>query len=224
LNNSFTQSLSAKLDKFGVKQYAFLFFDRGSFIAPAIFSTYPHEWAQLYQQQKLYYNDPIINLARTTVKPFTWSSVANYLSSQEQAFFKLSKQYGIDSGYTLSIHDALGHCAFLNLVCDEQYSIDEVFFERHRAELQMTLVDLYELYLQQYKHTEYYRNRAYLMISNKEKQVLKLGCDGLKYKDIALNLGISERTVKFHISKIVEKLNVDTAKQAFLRCKELGVI
>ncbi|WP_392561450.1 LuxR family transcriptional regulator [Orbus sturtevantii] len=201
-----------------------MFFDRSAFIAPAIFSTYPDEWTTFYQQQKLYYSDPIINLAKTTVKPFAWGSVANYLPSQDQTFFKLSKQYGIHDGYTFSTHDALGHCAFLNLLCDENNAIDCTFFERHRAELQMVLVDLYDLYLQQHKHMEYYRNRAYLMISDKEKQVLKLGCDGLKYKDIALKLGISERTVKFHISKIVEKLDVGNAKQAFLKCKELNVI
>ncbi|WP_392563367.1 LuxR family transcriptional regulator [Orbus wheelerorum] len=224
MNNSFDSDLCAKLDKFNIKQYAFLFFDRSSFITPVIFSTYPHDWAVLYQQQKLYHSDPIINLARTTVKPFAWSSIISYLPSKDQTFFKLSKQYGINDGYILSIHDALGHYAFLNLLCDEQRAIDREFFEYRRAELQMVLVDLYDLYLQQHKHMEYYRNRAYLMISDKEKQVLKLGCDGLKYKDIALKLGISERTVKFHISKIVEKLGVETAKQAFLRCKELNVI
>lgn len=39
----------------------------------------------------------------------------------------------------------------------------------------------------------------------KELQVLRLVCDGLEYSEIAHELGIAERTVKYHISNILSK-------------------
>lgn len=224
MNNNFHDDLHSRLGKFNIKQYQYLFFDRSSVIAPEICSTYPKAWLKFYQKEKLYHTDPILNLARTTVKPFAWSSIIPFLSSEDQIFFKRAKQFGINDGYTFAVNDALGNSAFLNVMCDDELHIDILFFNSHRAELQMLLVDLYDLYLRQKKYIEYYRNKAHLIISEKEKQVLSLGCDGLKYKEIATKLGISERTVKFHMSKIVDKLEVGNAKQAFLRVKELNII
>lgn len=224
MNNNFRDYLHTKLGEFNIKLYNFSFFDRCTVIAPEIYSTYPDAWLAFYLKTKLYHVDPIIHLARMTVKPFAWSSIIPHLSTDNLTFFKLAKQYGLSDGYTFVINDALGNSAILNVVCDDNFLIDIDFFNDHRAELNMLLVDLYDLYLQQKKQIEYYRNKAYLMISDKEKQVLTLGCNGLKYKEIALNLGIAERTVKFHMRKIVDKLDVETAKQAFLKAKELHII
>lgn len=223
-NNKSQDDLHNRLGSLNIKFYKYIFFDHSQVILPDILSTYPQEWLMFYQKTKLYYDDPIIKYARTTVKPFAWSSLFSYLSNDEQGFFKLAKQYGIDDGYTFVINDGLGNSAFLNVMCDKTFDIDLSFFDVHRSELQLLLVDFYDVYLRQKKSIEYYRNRISLMISDKEKQVLALGCDGLKYKDIALELGIAERTVKFHVSNIVNKLGADSAKQAFLRAKELTII
>ena len=42
-------------------------------------------------------------------------------------------------------------------------------------------------------------------LTAKEIQVLRLVCDGLEYSEIAEALSISERTVKYHVSNILQK-------------------
>jgi DNA-binding NarL/FixJ family response regulator len=42
-------------------------------------------------------------------------------------------------------------------------------------------------------------------LTSKEIKVLRLICDGLEYNEIADKLGISERTVKYHVSNILSK-------------------
>ena len=42
-------------------------------------------------------------------------------------------------------------------------------------------------------------------LTSKEIEVLRLICDGLEYDEIAGRLGISERTVKYHVSNILSK-------------------
>jgi len=51
-------------------------------------------------------------------------------------------------------------------------------------------------------------------ITSRETQVLKMLAEGLVNKDIAVRLGISEHTVKFHISSILEKLGASTRTEA----------
>jgi DNA-binding NarL/FixJ family response regulator len=51
-------------------------------------------------------------------------------------------------------------------------------------------------------------------ITSRETDVLRMLAQGLVNKDIATRLGISEHTVKFHISSILDKLGASTRTEA----------
>lgn len=51
-------------------------------------------------------------------------------------------------------------------------------------------------------------------ITSRETDVLRMLAQGLVNKDIAARLGISEHTVKFHISSILDKLRASTRTEA----------
>jgi DNA-binding NarL/FixJ family response regulator len=54
------------------------------------------------------------------------------------------------------------------------------------------------------------------LLTAREREVLRLVCEGLGNGDIARRLFISEKTVKVHVSHIFEKLGVATRVQAVL--------
>jgi NarL family two-component system response regulator YdfI len=51
-------------------------------------------------------------------------------------------------------------------------------------------------------------------ITSRETEVLRMLAEGLINKEIAARLGISEHTVKFHISSILDKLDASTRTEA----------
>jgi DNA-binding NarL/FixJ family response regulator len=51
-------------------------------------------------------------------------------------------------------------------------------------------------------------------LTERESEVLGLLSRGLANKQIAVELGISEHTVKFHVSSIYQKLNVTNRTEA----------
>ena len=51
-------------------------------------------------------------------------------------------------------------------------------------------------------------------LTERESEVLALLARGLANKQIAVSLGISEHTVKFHVSSIYQKLNVTNRTEA----------
>jgi DNA-binding NarL/FixJ family response regulator len=61
-------------------------------------------------------------------------------------------------------------------------------------------------------------------LTAREKEVLQLTAQGLANKQIALSLGISEHTVKFHLSSLYMKLAVSGRTEAIRRGFELGLI
>lgn len=63
-----------------------------------------------------------------------------------------------------------------------------------------------------------------LGISERELQVLKLLADGRSNKEIATSLDVSPNTVKTHVARLFEKLEVRRRTEAILRARELGML
>ncbi|MFQ3534368.1 MAG: response regulator transcription factor [Aggregatilineales bacterium] len=61
-------------------------------------------------------------------------------------------------------------------------------------------------------------------LTNRERDVLRLLGEGLANKSIALRLGISENTVKFHVNAIMSKLGAQSRTEAVVRAARLGLI
>jgi DNA-binding NarL/FixJ family response regulator len=61
-------------------------------------------------------------------------------------------------------------------------------------------------------------------LTAREMEVIQLMAQGLANKQIALALGISEHTVKFHLSALYAKLGISSRTEAVKRGIELGLI
>jgi two-component system nitrate/nitrite response regulator NarL len=61
-------------------------------------------------------------------------------------------------------------------------------------------------------------------ITPREKEVLQLLAEGLPNKAIALRLGISEHTVKFHINALMGKLGAQSRTDAVVRATRRGLL
>jgi len=61
-------------------------------------------------------------------------------------------------------------------------------------------------------------------LTPREFEVLQLLAEGLTNKAIALRLGISANTVKFHINAILQKLSAQSRTEAVVRASRLGLI
>lgn len=63
-----------------------------------------------------------------------------------------------------------------------------------------------------------------LGITGREREVLQLLADGRSNKEIASRLGLSPNTVKSHVARLFEKLQVARRTEAILHARELGLI
>jgi len=61
-------------------------------------------------------------------------------------------------------------------------------------------------------------------LTERELDVLRLVVDGLRNKEIAAQLAISENTVKFHLKNIVEKLHVQSRTELAARAVREGLL
>jgi DNA-binding NarL/FixJ family response regulator len=61
-------------------------------------------------------------------------------------------------------------------------------------------------------------------LTDREQEVLTLLARGLTNKAIAVELDISEHTVRFHVSAILGKLGAESRTEAAMRAAQLGLI
>jgi len=67
-------------------------------------------------------------------------------------------------------------------------------------------------------------NYAHEALTTREQEVLRLLARGLRNKEIAARLFVSERTVNFHLANIYQKLNVSGRTEALSKALEQGLI
>ncbi len=68
------------------------------------------------------------------------------------------------------------------------------------------------------------RAQSSLGITERERQVLQLLADGRSNKEIAARLGVSPNTVKTHVARLFEKLQVGRRTEAIQLARELGLV
>jgi DNA-binding NarL/FixJ family response regulator len=61
-------------------------------------------------------------------------------------------------------------------------------------------------------------------LSEREREVLELVADGLSNQKIAVRLGISEKTVKAHLTSVFRQLGVDDRTQAAVWARQNGLV
>jgi DNA-binding NarL/FixJ family response regulator len=59
-------------------------------------------------------------------------------------------------------------------------------------------------------------------LTPQQARVLSMIAEGLLNKQIAYELGVSEATIKAHVSAVLQKLNVDSRTQAVIRLAKIG--
>ena len=69
------------------------------------------------------------------------------------------------------------------------------------------------------------REKAVIAVNSlppRQRQVLELIAKGLLNKQIAYELGVSEATIKAHVSAVLQKLGVDSRTQAVILLSRIG--
>jgi NarL family two-component system response regulator LiaR len=61
-------------------------------------------------------------------------------------------------------------------------------------------------------------------LTDRERQVLALVADGRRNREIAEALRVSVKTVEFHLSNILGKLNAQSRTEAVVRAWQVGML
>lgn len=186
--------------------------------AVAMFNNYPSEWQKRYAERGYLDVDPTVAHGRRNTLPIVWS---DELFRSAQEMWEEARAHGLHAGWAQSSRDISGAIGMLTLArSDEQLSKGELAqYDNRMAWLtQYTHVAMCRLLLPKYVP------EIGVIMTDREKEVLCWTAEGKTANEIGQILGVSERTVNFHINNIVAKLGASNKTQAAVKAAMLGLL
>ncbi|EFN7275423.1 LuxR family transcriptional regulator [Escherichia coli O7:H7] len=127
----------------------------------------------------------------------------------------MSNKYGIRNGVSFVIKINYNSVIFTIYFNDDD---DDDFIKVYASEKHKILFDVLSIF------EHHYKQKIKYTFTIREKEVMNLLKFGKTYTEIALILGVSERTVRFHINNVLRKLDVTSVRYAIFKATSEGLI
>ncbi len=185
----------------------------------AINVSYPSEWIARYAAQNEHKLDPVFRAHCQDYRLQYFSDIlARYSYPKKNRAVAID--FGIVDGYVHGFRNTSGTQGSMLCFAGRKVERDE----RTEAILELLTPHLHESYLRVINKKNGGCGRPKACLSPKEKEVLKWLKEGKGTWDISTLLAISERTVKFHISNIMQKLDASNRTHAMAIAVEEGLL
>jgi len=155
----------------------------------------PSDWVDLYTADGLMLRDPIVNWMYANVGVVRWSEID---APDPNAVLQMARQHGL-------VYGAVACCM-------DEGTAERSYGSFARSDRDFTDQELRAL--QQIVQSEHASRRRPANLTPAESEALRHVRDGLRFKEIAYLLGISESAVKARLTNAKRKLNAKTSVQA----------
>ncbi|MBI1810426.1 MAG: autoinducer binding domain-containing protein [Nitrospirae bacterium] len=178
--------------------------------------SFPSEWFDLYVMKDFHKIDPVVKENFTSFALQYWADTYKKYETPKN-FIMAAEDFDLKRGYSYGIKNYRGTEGSLFSFAGNSIECNR------RTEIILTHI-IPALHQALTRIVSYRSEKHAVTLSEREKEVLRWISYGKRIWDISVILGISERTVKFHIKNIMQKLDVVTMAQAVAVAMEQGLI
>jgi LuxR family transcriptional activator of conjugal transfer of Ti plasmids len=212
---------SRLMQHLGFRWFAYLRVDGGQSV---LISSYPKNWTARYVDLHYQSVDPVIGRARVQSDLFCWSGDRGTRRTREQRrFFDEAKTFGIRSGITVPIRGGFGQMAAFTLATDESALLTERLADEYRH-LLLPIGLYFHMHATAKLEPVAAFSAPHATLSQRERQCLAWSARGKTADDIAVLVGISKRTVIFHLENARIKLGAASLTQCVAEAIRRGLL
>ena len=179
--------------------------------------NFPAAWLQTYRDLRLVGEDPVAKLLFVSDKPLIWAQVRKlHREAAHRRFYGRAAEFGLHDGFSFgarfirSQSASFFSCSGAGLTCDRRHVTIIEYLVPH---LHSALAKVHLGLLKQQP-----------LLTPREAEVLNCAKFGKTNWDISVQLGCSERSVKYHVQNAMFKLNAGNRSQAVAVALSQGLI
>lgn len=222
--------------RLGYRGFSYVDVRSGSSLSslPFFQSTVREDFASTYRSEGFYMHDPVASRAACLNAPFTGSDCPEYhvrsrpgVKPKSRRVMELAFDYGFSQGCVIPVHAVDRHgrpaSSFLSL-----------FWPNAPEDMARTAMPSWLRLVALSYHERILELRGLSgspaegdlgpMLTDRERDCLLWACRGKTIGETAVILGITERTVKFHLENAMRKLGVHNKFHAIAVAIQLGLI
>lgn len=200
-------------------RYAYVALNKNGSKRPLIISNYPEAWVNKYQKEWLHMKDPVIKLAQQRLKSFSWRREGIIDYNNPKSIFYKSSQHNILYGHSWMVHGLSDDVGILNFNFEDKEQED--FIDKKTTYISQSLLTEVHHELTSKINPKPTKKQK---LSKKQIEVLHWASKGKTYYEIGIIMGITERTVKHHMSCIKDKYEVTNSRFAIRMALEKNII
>lgn len=182
----------------------------------------PCEWGRMYHDKNFWAIDPLVRKGMRQSIPILWADLINECREQHdfegENVMLQAEQFGLRDGVTFPWHGVHGHVGLLSFATRSVYSEDQWLSVCHYFVL--LVAHLFEAVSRICVSDSAPR----YALSLREREVCQWAAEGKQVSDIGKILGITPRTVTFHLNRIIEKFGASNKNQAISWALAQGVV
>ncbi len=181
-------------------------------------NNYPAGWQNRYDEMGYLTIDPTVQHGEHSSLPLLWSSD---LFHHAREFWEEARSFGLHYGWAQSSRDTQGLRGLLTLArsCEP---ISEVEL-RENVPKMVWLTQIAHIGMARCLSTKL-QPTVEVQLTERERSVLRWTADGKTSWEVSEILGITERTVNFHINNAVKKLGTSNKLAASVHAAMMGIL
>lgn len=216
----------------GMDYFSFTLCTLQSLVTPKItvIHNYPKAWEKEYRENEYFTIDPVFTYSTLFDTPIKWSDILRQglvNRPESTALIAKASKYGICDGLAIPTYTANGtlgiFCLATGLQGDAAEAVIRPALSRAQP-LSIYICDAVKRCLPQNNGAGLSGERLKPEFTRREKECLLWASEGKTAWEIAKILGISERTVQFHLNNCARKFGAINRQQAVAKAIMLGVI
>lgn len=193
----------------------------GSEDKQTLLGNYNAAWVQHYFENAYAQVDPVIRHCREHTVPFVWPQTRRLPGTPQQVtrLFNEAGEFGLISGISIPMHGLGCTWGLLSLAAPDAYGPSDMRALAAEASLLGTYV-----HEAGHRFSTGGKGLPPVPLTARELECLQWGAEGKSSWEIGRVLGISERTVVFHMQNAAHKLGVNARQPAIARAVALGLV
>jgi len=183
---------------------------------PIMHNNYPASWQEIYKKQEYVYQDPLVQHAIRSSVPLIWTAQDTYAVVPH--FLEDLMAFDMKSGWCQSTRSTSG----VSLLTLARSDTNALHSEISTPSL-LWFTQVFNNALEKLISSSPLVDNE-VQLTSREIDVMRWTADGKTSHEIAVILGISERTVNFHLNNVMAKLNANNRISATVKAISLGLV
>ena len=195
-------------------------------LRPFFYSNWPKNWFDFYVTCNIGAEDPIVRIARETVRPFSWTEIYGEIDNWninggELRAFEALFDYGWNDGFAVPVHGPGNYCGLVSFASREMRMTEE-----DRLIIRAMALQTHDRMLELHRggSDDAAKPVRAAGLTARESEVIELLAQGLTDQEVARRIGISERTALHYVQTSRKKLGCRTRAQLVAEAIGRGVI